>query len=320
MNTSKFQKDLRGTTACTKRLDTATKGSGQLKSNDTYFSDSQFSSIKKSKGAMAEGVDYCRLVKTSHKVFCQATLEKLMKYWPGGSYLVMGSTPRVPGGRPLLAIGYKYNSRKVLGFIATEWAGSNEPGNSYLSCFPDIYSNFYVRPVVHPHSLVRYLNAYHAIENKDRMRNLELALDKYWVTQKGYFRLATTVALGMGIVDGKLLYCHGVAEGNMDKKISTLEYNNRTVYDCFNNPFTADFGSPYLHLPPITIYDRIHPHKRSQYTPYLLPATISVASENPVSNLTTPSDSPDLLPFDDTNDLHVMDKYVPLLGRVNIGY
>ena len=58
------------------------------------------------------------------------------------------------------------------------------------------------------------------------MRQSDLSLEKYWVTQSGYFRLATTVALGMGITDGKLLYYHGVAEGNKDKKTSTLEYNN----------------------------------------------------------------------------------------------
>ena len=58
-----------------------------------------------------------------------------MKYWPGGSYLVMKITPIVPGGRPLLAIGYKYNSRNVLGFIANEGDGSNEQGDPYLSYF-----------------------------------------------------------------------------------------------------------------------------------------------------------------------------------------
>ena len=56
-------------------------------------------------------------------------------------------------------------------------------------------------------------------------------LEKYWLTQSGYFRLANTVTLGMGIIYGKLLYCHGVADGNVDKKISTLNYNSRTVYD-----------------------------------------------------------------------------------------
>ena len=49
------------------------------------------------------------------------------------------------------------------------------------------------------------------------MQQYDLALDKYWVTRSGYFRFVTTVALGMGITDGKLLYCHGDAEGNVDR-------------------------------------------------------------------------------------------------------
>ena len=56
---------------------------------------------------MAAEVDYCGPVKTSHKGFCLATLEKSINDCPGGSYLVMKSTARVPGGRPPLAIGYK---------------------------------------------------------------------------------------------------------------------------------------------------------------------------------------------------------------------
>ena len=96
---------------------------------------------------MAEGVDYFGLVKTSHKGFCLATLDKLMKEWPGGSYLAMKSTPRVSGGRPLLAIGYKYNSRKVLGFIAIEGSGSTEPDNPYLSRFHDIFLMFLFAPL-----------------------------------------------------------------------------------------------------------------------------------------------------------------------------
>ena len=53
---------------------------------------------------MSQGVDYCATAKMSHKGFCLATLEKLMKNWPGGSYIVMNSTPRVPCGRPLMGI------------------------------------------------------------------------------------------------------------------------------------------------------------------------------------------------------------------------
>ena len=45
--------------------------------------------MKASEGEMAEGVDYCGLVKMSHKVFCIDTLEKLMKDWPGGHIFLL---------------------------------------------------------------------------------------------------------------------------------------------------------------------------------------------------------------------------------------
>ena len=178
----KFQNVLGGTTACMKRLVISTKGCGQMKSKNTYFADSWFSYIKTAEEMAASGVDYCGPVKTSHKGFCLATLEKLMKYWPGGSYLVLKSTPIFPRERPILDIGCKYNSRKVLGFIVTEGAGSTEPGDPYLSRFPDIYSNVSVRLVVRPHLIDKYLNAYNTIENHNRMRQYDLSLETYWVT------------------------------------------------------------------------------------------------------------------------------------------
>ena len=104
IKTSEFKKYIGSATECMRRLAIATKGCGQLKSNDTYFADGWFSSVKMAEDAMAAGVDYCGPVNTSYKDFCLATLEKLMKDWPGGSYLVMKSTPIVPCGRPLLAI------------------------------------------------------------------------------------------------------------------------------------------------------------------------------------------------------------------------
>ena len=93
-----------------------------------------------------------------------------MKDWPGGSYLIMKSNPRFPGGRPLLKIGYKYNSKKFLGFIAAEVSGSTEPDDPCISRFPDIYYNVSVCPVVFPHLLGRYFNACNSIYNHNRIR------------------------------------------------------------------------------------------------------------------------------------------------------
>ena len=70
-----------------------------------------------------------------------------MEYWPGGSYLVLKSNPIVTTDRTLMDVGYKYNSRKVLGFIATEGAGSTESVDSYLSCFPDFLLMFMFSPL-----------------------------------------------------------------------------------------------------------------------------------------------------------------------------
>ena len=99
-----------------------------------------------------------------------------MKYWPGGSYLVMKSTPRVTGEIPLLTIGYKYNSSHVLRFIATEGGVSTAPGDPYLSCLPYIYSNVYACPIVFPHLLGGYFNAYNSIYNHNSMRKSHLEI------------------------------------------------------------------------------------------------------------------------------------------------
>ena len=90
------------------------------------------------------------MVKTNTKVFCKETIEKLTKDWTEGSYLVLRIKPMVPGGRPLIAIGYKYNARKVLSFIVTDNAGITKTGIPYLSNYPDQFTNVSIRPVACP--------------------------------------------------------------------------------------------------------------------------------------------------------------------------
>ena len=73
-----------------------TKEWGQLTSNYTYFEECWLSGVENYEEAMDEGVDYCGPENTIHKVFGLDISEKLMKYWTGGSYIIMKSTPRVP--------------------------------------------------------------------------------------------------------------------------------------------------------------------------------------------------------------------------------
>ena len=56
----------------------------------------------------------------------------------------------VPGYRPLVAIGYNYNSRKVLSFIVTDNVGITKTGIPYLSKYPEQFTNVYILPVARP--------------------------------------------------------------------------------------------------------------------------------------------------------------------------
>ena len=75
----------------------------------------------------------------------------------------MKRNQRVPVDRPPVAIGYKYNSRKVLLFITTDESGSVGPGGTYLSGFPDNYSKVSICHVVCLLLISRYFNACNAI-------------------------------------------------------------------------------------------------------------------------------------------------------------
>ena len=65
----KISKYIRGTTACMKRLYIATKVCVQLTSNDTYFADSWFISVKTAEDMVDSGVDYCGPVKVRYSFF-----------------------------------------------------------------------------------------------------------------------------------------------------------------------------------------------------------------------------------------------------------
>ena len=56
----------------------------------------------------------------------------------------------VPGDRPLITISYNYNAQKVLSLIVTDNAGSTKTGITYLSNYPDQFTNVSIRPVAKP--------------------------------------------------------------------------------------------------------------------------------------------------------------------------
>ena len=104
---------------------------------------------------MEVGAELIGMVKTNTKGLCKDTIEKLTKYCNEGSYLVLRSKLIVPGGRPLIDFGYKYNVRKVLYFIVTENKGIKQIGLPYLSKYPEKFNNFVITPLDLP--IVMYI-------------------------------------------------------------------------------------------------------------------------------------------------------------------
>ena len=107
----------------------------------------------------------------------------------------------VPGGSPIFAIGYKYNARKVLYFIVTKKAGSAKAGISYLSKYPDHFSNVATRPVSCPlfmHKLFGFVNE---VGSHKKPRQFDLGQEKFWFTQCVLTRLYATVAMGITITN-----------------------------------------------------------------------------------------------------------------------
>ena len=131
-----------------------TKGIGQKSikggTTDCFFFDSWFASKKAEEAAMEMGADIIGMLKTNTKGFFKETIEKLTKYCPGGSYLVLSRNPMVPGYRPIIAIGYKYNVPNILYLVVTDNAGSTKTGIPYLSKYPDHFTHVAVRPVARP--------------------------------------------------------------------------------------------------------------------------------------------------------------------------
>ena len=96
------------------------RSEGQKRSyRGVFLIDSWFCSKRSAEAVMDVGANMVGIVKINTKGFCKDTIENLKKYWPRCSYLVLKRKSVVPRDRPLISIGCKYNTRKVLFFIST---------------------------------------------------------------------------------------------------------------------------------------------------------------------------------------------------------
>ena len=118
--------------------------------------------------------EYVGPVKTSHKHFPKKFLEETMDKWPPGSHLVLET---VKDTNKYYAIGYKYSSKNVLVFIASEHAGHTGEGKPYEAKWQDANGRIAKRRISRPSILSEYYAHSNVIDKHNHARQYELAIE-----------------------------------------------------------------------------------------------------------------------------------------------
>jgi len=237
MASAEFTDTLKATSACVKRLNKATKRG----EDDTYLGDSWFTSIE-----AVENIEgrYIGIVKTAHSYYPKKELEKWMASWPAGSHLVLKTTTRT--GRELLAIGYKYSLKKVICFLSTAEAGHTEAGLPYEAKWKDENNNTLCRDVPRPEICAKYFEHSNCIDVHNQSRQFDLRLEKFWITECGYFRNLTTV-FGICVVDCWKGYMHHLPKGpHRHKDMGIEKFASLLAKDMIQNKFLKTTEIPSL--------------------------------------------------------------------------
>ena len=74
-------------------------------------------------------------------------------------------------------------------------------GISYLSNYPYQFSNVSICPVASPLLMSKCFGLVNEVDSHNKSHQLDLALDKFWVTKCGWLRLCTTVSMGVNITN-----------------------------------------------------------------------------------------------------------------------
>ena len=226
MKTKSFFSTYGSTTACVMRLGKGTKDCGQRHDpnvRNLFYGDSWFASLKTAVACTEElDSEFLGPIKTAHRQFPKKYIEDKMNHYPPGSHLVMETTVR---GNKYYGIGYKYNMKKVLCFVATEGAGHTGPGTPYQAKWQDENGRIASRDIKRPHMLAEYFKNSNQIDKHNHARQSQLAVEKNLVTQDGYFRLWCTY-LGMTVTDAWKLYRFGLDTKHYNKELSIIAFAN----------------------------------------------------------------------------------------------
>jgi len=175
------------------------------------------------------------IVKTNHARFPKQFIESTIKNWPARSHIVLEGSSE--DGVDLLAIGYKYNTKKVLCFVSTKIVGSTEPACYYEACWMDPNGNMMSRRVPRPTTINEYFLHSNTVDKHNHVHQFLLWLEKHWKTEDGYFQIITTI-FGICITDAWKAYQFHLGNWHHHKQITIDDFADLLCHDCLNNKFS----------------------------------------------------------------------------------
>ena len=123
------------------------------------------------------GHEFIGVIKTAHASSPKEYLENNLKDKCAGSQLVLFTEI---DGEGLLAIGYKYNKRKVLFFVATPGSGATTEGEPYVQRWADEHGNLLTRHIPRPAIVSTYFGISPRVDNHNQSRQHDLAIEEKW--------------------------------------------------------------------------------------------------------------------------------------------
>ena len=138
------------------------------------------------------------VIKKSFRCSPKKYLESTMIDYPGGTWLVF--EVKTHKKVELLCIGYKYNCKNLITFVATQGVGSTLAGKPYQAKYNEIYGNVIIRYIGRPKIVLTYFDNINCVGAHNQCHQGLLGIERCWTTQNRYFRIFTTL-IGMEVTD-----------------------------------------------------------------------------------------------------------------------
>ena len=196
-----------------------------------------------------------------------------MKDFPSGSHLLLkGKVEECV----LYFIGYKYNSKKVLCFLCSEHAGDFQEGLPYVARFHDTNGNMQNREVYRSSVVSDYFGFSNKIDRHNHIRQSALSLEKHWVTQCPWFRIATTI-IGMTVTDASLLSKLQSSNTRL-QTMTVVGLADRVAFDLINN--NANRYAPNEFIPSFSFVPSLRLPSPSQGCSVISPTSLSTITND----------------------------------------